>query len=432
MSTPAILAQNAQSAAGLAREELVEILAGDDLRLLTVIGVPDQASSPARPRGVSNALLDAVREVALVAAEGDIDAARLVSKAKWNEARERAGHPELPMAEPLRQRLKLRHWQALLAVAFLPPQKRSAALGSYNKRVTALSQGATLPELRATPAEQELIRQFLAEEDFLDGVADGVAAAEPGAYEISRGVSLASGDVLEKIIIRALQSVSYRLGHSPTGLAYDETLNTMEDERERAGLPPLGFPLSGTIVTHMGSWAKAVTAAGLEPPPAHTRPKGLPTVDVLDEYVERNGIVPGFDCFRAWCAACELSVQHRRTDSWDVVVAEMREQRAARGATTPEAIVRRKRDWPPLPSPEEAAAVKAKLGGPRRYKRHRTEEEVRAGLRIYAAEYLKPGARPATRTYMSICGRDPRLVWPSKMKGITGKTFAELCAEEGI
>ncbi len=38
--------------------------------------------------------------------------------------------------------------------------------------------------------------------------------------------------------------------------------------------------------------------------------------------------------------------------------------RAARGASTPEEIVRRKRDWPPLPSPEEAAAVKEKLGGP--------------------------------------------------------------------
>ena len=410
----------------------MEILAGDDLRLLTVVEVPDQAPSPARPRGVSNAVLDAVREVALVAAEGDMDAARLVSKRKWNEARERAGHPELPMAEPLRQKLKLRHWHTVLAVAFLPPQKRSPTLGSYNKRVTALSQGAQLPALRATPAEQELIRQFLAEDGFLDGIADGVMAPEPDGYQVSRGVSLATGEVLTQIIVRAIRAAAYRLGHSPTGLAYDELLSTMEAEREQAGLPPLGWPVSETIATHMGSWAKAVEAAGLEPPPAHTRPKGLPTVDVLDEYVERNGIVPGFDCLRAWCAACELSVQHRRTDSWDVVVAEMREQRAARGAATPEGIVRRKRDWPPLPTEEEAAAVKAKLGGPRRYKRRRSEEEVRAGLRIYADEYLAPGQRPAMRHYMSICGRDPRLVWPSKMKGITGKTFAVLCAEEGI
>jgi hypothetical protein len=86
---------------------------------------------------------------------------------------------------------------------------------------------------------------------------------------------------------------------------------------------------------------------------------------------------------------------------------------------------------PPLPSPEEVERIQAKFGGPRRYRR-RTAEEAREGIRIYAREHLRQGERPDQRAYMAACKLDARLVWPSKLKGVTGKTFTELCADEGL
>jgi hypothetical protein len=416
----------------LAPEDLAEILAGDALAVATFVGMPSEASCPElRGGGVSNAVLDAVRKVALVGADGDADAARVLSKREWDAARERAGYPDLSTAERFRQRLKLRHWHTVLAVAFLPPKQRAGALGGYNKRVSALSQGADLPVLRAAPAERELIERFRVEDDVLADAGEP-AGADGDVYRVARGVTLASAEVLTVIVARALRTVAFRLGHSPSAVAYDDVIRDLELERERSGLPPLGFPGSQVIIDRIGSWQKALTDAGLEAPPAHTRPKGLLTVDVLDECIDRVGVVPGFDYFRAWCRECDLSVQHRRTDSWDVVVEETRAKRAARGDQTPEGIVRRRKHWPPLPTAEEAAEVKAKLGGPRRYQRRRSEEDAREGIRIYGREHLAPGERPSQRDYMAACKRDPRLVWPSKLRGITGKTLVELCVEEGL
>ncbi len=413
--------------------EFVEIPDGVDLDVASFAAMPDQASaSQWATRGVSNALLDMVREVALLAAGGDADAARLVSKGEWNRARDEGGF-ELPTAERLRQKLDVKHWQQVLAVAFLSPNARGRTLGSYRKRLSALSQGSEVPELQVDDAERELIDWYLATDEVFDGVETPAEALDHGKpYRIGSAVQLTSRDVMVRVITRALRAVAFRLGHSPPRIAYDHAIEAMEAERAAAGLPPLGFPGSDTIASRCGSWSKALEMAGLDPPPSHTRPKGLSVVLVLNEYIQRNGVVPGFDCFRAWCAACQLSVEHRRTGGWDSIVAETRALRAERGASTPEGIVRRKRDWPPLPSAEEAAAVKAKLGGPRRIQRRRSAEEAREGIRIYKAEHLRPGQRPSIRHYTACCRRDPRLVWASHLKDITGKTFTELCAEEGL
>ena len=427
-------AAGASAVAEPASDDAVEILDGVDLDLASFAAMSDRASaSQWATRGVSHALLDMVRDVALLATGGDADAARFVSKPQWNRAKDEGGF-ELPSAERLRRKLDVEHWHQVLAVAFVSPKMRAGTLGSYRKRVSALSQGAAVPELQVDDAERELIEWYLATDEVFDGVeapaGAGVGSAKP--YRVGTGVQLASRDVMVRVINRALRAVAFRLGHSPTGLAYDHAIEAMEAEREAAGLPPLGFPGSETISSRSGSWSKGLEVAGLDPPPSHTRPKGLSVVLVLDEYIERNGVVPGWDCFRAWCAACQLSVEHRRTGGWDAIVAETRAVRAARGASTPEEIVRRKRDWPALPSPEQAAVVKEKLGGPRRIQRRRGPEEVREGIRIYKAEHLRPGQQPGTRHYQACCRRDPRLVWASHLKEITGKTFTGLCAEEGL
>lgn len=413
---------------------------GDGVAFLLDMSAHAQSVPGIPGRGVTNATLDAIRRVALVAAGGDVDAARLVSKPAWNDAREAAGHPELATAERYRQKLKVRAWTNVLAIAFLPVEKRSNAIGGYTKRVSALGMGADLPTLRATPAERELIDRFLAEDDLFTDAEAPVPTAGVGAlvvadggdpYRVSRGVTLASAGVLVVITTRALRSVAYRVGHSPSAVAYDDMYKRMERERTRAGLPPLGFPDSKTIIDRFGSWSGPIETAGLEPPPSKARPKGLDMVMVLDEFVERTGVVPGFDCFRAWCAACELSVARRPPGNWEIVVDELRGMRSARGAQTPAEIVRRKRFWPPPPTTEEAAAVKAKLGGPKRLGK-RTAEEARAGIAIYAQEHLEPGQKPNTRHYLAACKRDSRLVWPSNFQAMLGKSFTEICAEMGL
>ena len=79
------VAAGASTAADSFLFEFVEISDGGGLDLASFAAMPDQASSSQwATRGVSNALLDMVREVALVAAGGDADAARLVSKGEWD------------------------------------------------------------------------------------------------------------------------------------------------------------------------------------------------------------------------------------------------------------------------------------------------------------------------------------------------------------
>jgi len=228
----------------------------------------------------------------------------------------------MPSAETLRQKLKLHHWHAVLAVAFLPPDKRAGVIGSYRKRVSALSQGADLPRLEATPAEQSLIRQFLEEEDFLDDATQNGAVEIEDLYQVARGVTLTGPEVVSEITTRALRTVAFRLGHAPSAVAYDDTIRQLEHERQRAGLPPLGFPGSQTIILHLGSWAKSLTEAGPDAPPPHTRPKGQPTLLVLDECVDSWGILPGWDGFREWCNHCQISVAYHR-GTWVELVEQL-------------------------------------------------------------------------------------------------------------
>ncbi len=235
-------AGGARAAADPVLLEFVEIPDGVDLDLASFAAMPDQASaSQWATRGVSNALLDLVRDVALLAAGGDADAARLVSKGEWNRARDEGGF-EVPTAERLRQKLDVKHWQQVLAVAFLSPKARGRTLGSYRKRLSALSQGAEVPELQVDDAERELIDWYLATDEVFDGVETPAEAPDPAKpYRIGSAVQLASRDVMARVITRALRAVAFRLGYSPPRIAYDHAIEAMEAERAAAGLRSSGL-----------------------------------------------------------------------------------------------------------------------------------------------------------------------------------------------
>ena len=384
-------------------------------------GVPAQAPSSRLPaRGVSHAFLDAVREVALVAAEGDIDAARSVSKSRWESAREPAGHADLPKADSVRARLKVPHWRTALAVVFEEASSRSRTLGVYTQRAGALGRGARTVEAAESAAEIEELEAALRADDIFDPT-EAVPWRDMGV----------TPEVAEQIIRRALRAVAYRRGESPSGAVYDEEVVQIERERQAQGLPALGFPTSTSILARYDSWVKALAAAGLDAPASYSRPKALPVLVALDACVDEWGILPGQVPFTLWCSACGLSVQNP-SGSWTTYAKELRRLRTARGATTPQRITVRQRDCPALPDPEHAAAIKARLGSPDPPVRSRTAEDAYESLRTYAAEHIADGKRASQRHYMDACRRDKRLIWPSALPRLTKKTLTELFREVGL
>jgi hypothetical protein len=393
--------------------------------------MPDQPSPRFPARGVSHAMLDAVRDVALVAAGGDADAARLVSKGEWDEAREAAGYPDMPTAESVRQRLKITHWRSVLAVVFLPAEQRRQAIGTYTQKVAAFGRGAALPQLVATPVERERIEQLLAEDDI--GGALEVSPEPPIDDELKpRDLPKGSDEVIVAITARALRTVAFRVDHSPSAQEYDHEVQVLETDRRGMGLPPLGLPTSDSVVRRFGSWAKACTACGLEPPAVHFQAAGAPLIEVMDASIDFWGLACDRKKVRAFAIACDVSLEYR-SDPWDDLLAEVASLRAARGAAMPARPTRAEVRLLSMPSGDQAAEIRQRFSD---YPSHRkpapTAEAAYEGLRIYKAEHLGPNDRPVTTHYMAACRRDSRLIWPSTLKRTTGKSFTKLLSEMGL
>jgi hypothetical protein len=86
-----------------------------------------------------------------------------------------------------------------------------------------------------------------------------------------------------------------------------------------------------------------------------------------------------------------------------------------------------------MPTDKQAAAIRAQVANaPRHRKPGPTKEQAYESLRIYKSEHLGPNDRPVTTHYMAACRRDSRLVWPSSLKRLTGKSFTKLLAEVGL
>jgi hypothetical protein len=402
--------------------EVVEISAIPSPMLDTFDEMPAQAAPGIPARGVSHALFDAVREVALVAAVGDLDAARLVSKSRWNASREAAGYPDLPTADAMRVRFGVPEWSMVLAVVFHEQTKRFQLLGTLTKRIGALGPGARTTDLEATRDETSDLLDLLSTDDLIAGDAEAslsVMAVSPSA------------DIAARIIQHALRAVAYRLDRSPTIDQYDSMMVRIERERFEHGLPALGFPTSRTIISRYGSWARALTDVGLGAPVVSKRESGLPVVVVLDACIDEWGVLPGKEAFRRWAKTCGLSVQ-RMDDRWADVVAEVRRLRADRGLKTPDLVTSRLKELPPLPSPDQAAMIRARLGGPRRIMGRRPATDVEESLQIYAEEHLRPGQKPSQRNYMEACRADKRLMWPSGLVDKSGKNLTTLFREAGL
>jgi len=426
-----MLSTNVRSHEDLAPDDFVEIPAEGDSGVGMVESMATESASSLRGRGVSHAYLDAVRDVALFAAGGDIDAAHMVSKGEWDAVREEAGFAEMPTAESVRQKLRITHWRSVLAVVFLPAEQRRQGLGTYAKRVSAYGRGAALPGLVATPVEREQIEQLLAEDDLAELPMEGVGLedeTEPGGHRLS-----GPSKVVVLITSRALRTVMFRVSHSPAAKEYDIEVRQLEDGRRREKLPLLGFPTSDAIVKKYGSWLAAFEACGLEPPVPFRQLPGAPLVEVIDACVDFWGVLPSYKRVQAFAKACDIALEYRGDDPWDVTLARVRHARADRGLETPGRSTRAESRRLRMPTLEEAEAIRERLGNPlQRRKLPWTVEEAHDGLRIYRDEHLGPNDRPTVAHYGSACRKDKRLVWPSSLKKTTGKSFTQLMAEEGM
>jgi hypothetical protein len=154
-------------------------------------------------------------------------------------------------------------------------------------------------------------------------------------------------------------------------------------------------------------------------------------VEVIDASADFWGVICGRTKVQAFAKACDIAVQFR-TDPWDDVLEEVRVRRSERGATMPRRATRRDARLVQMPTPEQAEQIREALGNPPScFRPTRTREEALEGIRIYRDEHLSDAA-PTRRHYLAACREDDRLVWPSALKDLTGKTFTELIAAEGM
>jgi hypothetical protein len=258
----------------------------------------------------------------------------MVSKREWDAVREEAGFPDMPKAESVRQKLRITHWRTVLTVVFMPAEQRRQGLGTYVKRVSAYGRGAALPGLVATPVEREQIERLLAEDDLPELPMEGVPLEdepEPNGHRLS-----GPSKVVVLITSRALRTVIFRAGHSPAAKEYDIEVRQLEDARRREKLPPLGFPTSDSIVKKYGSWQGAFEACGLEPPVPFRQLPGAPLIDVIDACIDLWEVLPSYKQVLAFAKACDIALEYRGDDPWDVTLARVRQGRAGRGLETPE------------------------------------------------------------------------------------------------
>jgi len=335
--------------------------------------IPDGGCAPTRRRGRfiptigPGSLLDGVADVALVAASGDPALAVAISKSAWDRARREQERTNLPSAEAVRQRFGLA-WPRIVELALTDRSQRTKLLGQW------------------------------------DG--SHFAGWGPPGPEEAR---------------RALKAVTIRLGHVPAPFEYDEGARVIEAEsrRRRTGRPLL-LPRSVYIVNEFKSWRAALQAADIELIPSPAGPERPPTlVDALNQFVEEVGLLPTSGYFLEWCRRKDIPTA-RLGGGWAGVVADLRRQRAARGAPTPDCATSAS-NLPPLPTPAPRV---------RRMTCRHSREAIIASLRRYGELHLPPGDMSRQKHYLAACRKDPNLIWPSGLA--RHGRFHDLCLEAGI
>lgn len=238
-----------------------------------------------------DAIYSLVKDVALRATDGDIEAAGKVTTRSWNEARVDVFALGPETASAVTKALGM-GWRECVTIALLPPAKRAVAQASRES-----GQGRD--------ASDELIR-------------------------------------------RALRAVAHRLKESPTPDAYDRVVAEIEEERSRRFGKEFGLPSSRTIRARFDSWEDACRDAELDPPEKPVAPKTAEPFELYVACVRETGCAPAQQWFEDWC---RIKQRQLTTERFSDTVTKAKDAWTASGDAWPAKCPRKT----PLPEADPAA-----------------------------------------------------------------------------
>lgn len=287
-------------------------------------------------------LLQGVREVSRLACPSAPQAA---SQRAFDAARTASSFPDLPAARNIASQLGMR-WADALQIAHAPESTHAFLLGR---------------------------KQTGEEQDWLS----------------------------EEYVAFVLRLVARRLGKDTLSLGdyRQERAEMLRSDRARwlhGG--QLLLPNEEQIITHVGSWEKALSLVGMKPSHltlGEARPGrgSIPTLtDLLERFYEHYGVQPAVEDLRAFARANAIPYPNERGVRFGDAVAAWKAERIARGLPVPEK---------PPPSKERADYSRdvgaAREGECPRHKWRDIEECITWMVRYL--EELPPNARSTRRSY---------------------------------
>lgn len=239
-------------------------------------------------------------------------------------------------------------------------------------------------------------------------------------------------DCPDELIHTALRACAFAVGHVPAAHEFDAWVSDQAIRRERRGTIANPLPHSVTVIGRCGDWPAALLEAGvIEHRDQIDRHETLrttrPVADLIDEFIDRVGILPTRHYFEDWCRRLDIPVGRDARD-WTAAIAAAREARTRAGKATPDEMTM-PRDAPALPDP--VARSKRGTKGEIVW----TEELILEALRHYKRQYLKGGRAATQKHYVACASGDPLLPASSTLtrKGKPlGRGFQDWCHEAGI
>ncbi len=221
-------------------------------------------------------MLDGVAEIALIATEGDLEAAALLSTRRWSSAQEKLKDERCPKTATGVMRRLDASWERCLELALADPASRV--------------------RLRA-------------------GWAPGEGLEHP-----------------DEVLLDAIASVAHELGRTPTFAEFDTRVVELEASYERMYGHELRLPNVSTVITRFGTWRVACERAGLAPIEPFVVEQ-LDPADLVNLCIDEIGVVPASRWFEAWCRTRGYRLGRQR---WADTIDTARERREATGNAWPE------------------------------------------------------------------------------------------------
>ena len=136
---------------------------------------------------------------------------------------------------------------------------------------------------------------------------------------------------------------------------------------------------------------------------------------------------------QAFAKACDVALEYRGDDPWDVTLDEVRQGVPIVGCRRQSGPLALESDGLRMPTAEEAAVIRVRLGNPlrRRRCRERSKRHTRGCGSIGTSTWARTITRRLRTTWRRV-GRTSGWCGRRSLKKTTGKSFTTLIAEEGM